>query len=145
MREPGTWTLYDPKIQTANDFQLTGPLINNDIVAYNAVASKFTNKPISDFDTDYLRVDGVNSMLADLDLGGNNLVNTDTIIGFPGVVIKDSASASVITVDNTATHISGITEFTGADITWKLKIDCDGTSGPTFQFNSNYKSFLDTF
>lgn len=95
-------------------------------------------------DTSYLRIDGTNAMLADLNINGNDLVNADQIIGSGAVTIKDSTSASVVTVDSTATHISGITEFTGSDLTRKMKIDCNG-GGPMVLFNSNYKSFLDPF
>lgn len=88
-------------------------------------------------------------MLADLNINGNNLINTDQIIGLSAVTITDSTSTSTVIIgDNgsglNATHISGITEFTGTDPTRKMKIDCNG-GGPFMLFNSNYKSFLDPF
>ena len=89
-------------------------------------------------------------MLADLNINGNNLINTDQIIGLSAVTITDSTSTSTVIIgDNgsglNATHISGITEFTGTDPTRKMKIDCNGTTGPLLAFNSDYKSFIDTF
>lgn len=54
IREIGSWVLNNPEIQTSNDFVLDGPLVNNDIVAFDSTAGKFTNKPISDFDANYL-------------------------------------------------------------------------------------------
>lgn len=66
-------------------------------------------------------------MLANLNINGNDLINADQIIGLGAVTIKDSTSASTITVDSTATHISGIAEFSGIDPTRKMKIDCNGT------------------
>mgnify|MGYP001597818146 FL=1 len=89
-------------------------------------------------------------MLADLNINGNNLINTDQIIGLSAVTITDSTGTSTIIIgDNgsglNATHISGITEFTGTDPTRKMRIDCNGTTGPLLVFNSDYKSFIDTF
>ncbi|MBL0233187.1 MAG: hypothetical protein IPQ08_05940 [Chitinophagaceae bacterium] len=72
LREPGSWTLYDPKIQTANDFTLTAPLVDNDVVAYDSTAAKFTNKPMTDFDNNYLRLDATNRMAATLNVGRPN-------------------------------------------------------------------------
>lgn len=99
---------------------------------------------VDDLDNTHLRLDGTNAMQANLNINGNNLVNTDQIVGETAVTIKDSTSASVVTIDSSATHISGIAEFTGSDASRKLKIDCNGTQ-QFLQFNHNYRSFLDPF
>lgn len=54
VRQTGSWVLYNPQIQTMNDFTLTGPLANNDIIQYSTALSKFTNKPITQLDTVYI-------------------------------------------------------------------------------------------
>lgn len=106
-----------------------------------------------DINDDYLRVDGTNQMNADLNINEFDLVNADKIIAGPiskFVTIQNNTNTSSVIVGDDSngweeTKINGITEFTGTDPTRKMKIDCNGTTGPLLVFNSDYKSFIDTF
>lgn len=62
-----------------NDFTLTGPLANNDIIQYSTALSKFTNKPITQLDTVYIWIDGTNQMLANLHVNSHNIDGVNQI------------------------------------------------------------------
>lgn len=92
-------------------------------------------------------------MQADLDIGEFDLINSDKIVAGATskfVTIQNNANTSSILVGDdsngwTETKVNGVTEFVGSDITRKMKIDCNGTTGSLINFNSDYKSFIDTF
>lgn len=55
------------------------PLATNDILVYDGVTSSWVNTP--DTGLGYLKTDGTNMMLADLNINNNKLTNTSQIVG----------------------------------------------------------------